>query len=69
MRLRAITPNDAEQFLRLCRRLDEETQFMMLEPGERVTTIEEQRNHIETVLSKENQIIIVVEHDGQLVES
>lgn len=67
MMIRTIRPNDAEQFLSLCKKLDDETQFMMLEPGERTTTVEEQRNHIERLLARENSTIIVVEQEGQLV--
>ncbi len=43
MIIRKIHESDAEQFLNLCNKLDTETQFMMLEPGERSTTTEEQR--------------------------
>ena len=67
MIIRTILLNDAEQFLNLCKRLDEETQFMLLEPGERTTTVEEQRDQIEHLLSRHNQTIFVAEHDGQLV--
>lgn len=67
MIIREITESDAEEFLNLCKRLDEETQFMMLEPGERITTIEEQRDQINNVLSKDNQTILVAENDGQLI--
>ena len=47
MIIRNICEGDAEQFLNLCNKLDAETQFMMLEPGERSTTTEEQRTQIE----------------------
>ncbi len=67
MLIRPIRPGDAEQFLNLRKKLDQETQFMMFEPGERTTTVEEQRDHIERLLLQENSIIIVVEHNGQLV--
>jgi len=40
---------------------------MMLEPGERTITVEEQREDIERLLSKENSTIIVAEEAGQLV--
>ena len=67
MLIRTIRPGDAEQFLNLCKRLDEETQFMMFEPGERTTTVEEQRDHIERLLIQENSTTFVVEHNEQLV--
>jgi RimJ/RimL family protein N-acetyltransferase len=47
--------------------LDEETQFMMLEPDERTLTTEDQRQRIKNVLSQDNQMIFVVEHENRLV--
>ena len=67
MNIRAIRESDSEQFLLLGKVLDEETQFMMLEPGERMMTLEEQAQRIRNVLSHDNQIIFVVEHDNQLI--
>jgi len=67
MIIRTICEDDAEQFLSLCTQLDLETQFMLLEPGERKTTLEEQRTQIETLLRQENQTIFVAEQDDQLV--
>jgi RimJ/RimL family protein N-acetyltransferase len=67
MNIRAIRESDSEQFLLLGKALDEETQFMMLEPGERTTTIEEQTHRIRSVLFEENQMIFVVEHKDQLI--
>lgn len=67
MNIRAIRESDSEQFLLLGKRLDEETQFMMLEPGERTTTIEEQTQRIRSVLSQDNQMIFVVAQEDQLV--
>jgi RimJ/RimL family protein N-acetyltransferase len=67
MNIRPITENDTEQFLLLCRSLDQETQFMMLEPGERTTTIEEQRQRIQNVLASKNQMIFVLEDGTRLV--
>jgi len=48
-------------------KLDQETQFMMFEPGERTTTVEEQRKQIARLLLQENSATFVVEHNGQLV--
>jgi hypothetical protein len=44
--IREILESDSNAFLDLCKKLDEETQFMMLEPGERLTTVEQQRDRI-----------------------
>lgn len=65
--LRTIREEDAGQFLNLCLQLDEETHFMMLEPGERTTTVEQQRERIRQVLALANQTILVAEGDGRLV--
>ncbi|HKZ57964.1 MAG TPA: GNAT family N-acetyltransferase [Thermodesulfovibrionales bacterium] len=65
--IRQIKEIDAEEFLNLCKKIDAETQFMMFEPGERPTTIEEQRDEIKDILSRDNQTIFVAEKDGQLV--
>jgi len=67
MIIRTIHENDAEQFLNLCKQLDEETQFMLLEPGERIRTVEEQREQIRRLLEKENSTSFIVEHNAQLV--
>jgi len=67
MLIRTIRPDDAEQFLNLRKKLDQETQFMMLEPGERMTTVQEERDQIQRLLLQENSTIFVAEHDGQLV--
>lgn len=65
--VREIRESDAEKFLNLCKRIDQETQFMLLEPGERRTTVEEQYERIKTILSRDNQTILVAENNGQLL--
>ena len=67
IRIREIRESDAEEFLSLCKKIDAETQFMMFEPGERLTTIKEQREEIRDNLSKYNQTIFVAEKDSQLI--
>jgi len=65
--IREIRENDAEEFLNLCNRIDAETPFMMFEPGERPTTIEDQEDEIRDILSRDNQTIFVAEKDNQLI--
>jgi RimJ/RimL family protein N-acetyltransferase len=65
--VRSICERDAEPFLALSTRLDEETDFRLLEAGERRTTVAEQRETIQHVRATENQTILVAEADGQLV--
>jgi len=67
MLIRHIQLNDAEQLLRLRLQLDEETQFMLFEPGERSIDLKEQQRQIEQMLLSENQMVFVAEHEGQLV--
>ena len=65
--IRQIKESDAENFLNLCKRIDAETPYMMFEPGERPTTIEDQRNEIRDILSRDNQTIFIAEKDDQLI--
>ena len=67
MIIRTILISDAEHFLNLCKKLDTEMQFMMLEPGERITTLVEQQAQIERLLMLENQTIFVAEYNSQLI--
>jgi len=65
--IRPIEETDAEEFLRLCKKIDTETPFMMFEPDERPTTLNEQRDEIRDVLSRDNQTILIAENDRQMV--
>lgn len=65
--IRNIQPSDAQNFLALCKQLDEETQFMMLEPGERTTTIAEQAQRIQQLLANNHGTILLAEKNGCLV--
>ena len=64
--IREIKEEDAENFLALCRQLDEENKFMMLEPGERKTSLAEQEQRIREILATDNQVIFVAEEHGSL---
>lgn len=65
--IREIQEHDAENFLSLCHRLDRESKYMLLEPGERKATLEEQRNRIVEIRSTQNQVVFVAEENGSLV--
>ena len=67
LEVREINEGDAAAFLDLLTRIDAETDYMMLEAGERTTTVGEQRQRISDMLSKENQTILVATLAGQLV--
>jgi RimJ/RimL family protein N-acetyltransferase len=64
--IRTITVDDAAAYLVLCRQLDTETKFMMFEPGERATTVDEQRARIAALLSYSNQTILLADNGGNL---
>lgn len=67
MIIRPICENDAEAFVALCQRLDNQSEYMLLESGERSTTVDEQRKIIRTALSRGNQMIFVAEMDAALI--
>ena len=49
MLIREIKPDDAESFVNLIKKVESESEFMLLEPGERNIVAEEQRKRIEVV--------------------
>ncbi len=66
--IRMIRDDDIAAYLELLFRLDDETKFMMFEPGERKTTVEEQRKRVQWVLAAENAQIFLAENEaGALV--
>ncbi len=65
--IRNIREEDAEAYLELCHTLDRETEFMMLEPGERLITPEEQRQKIAALLEAGHSMVFVAEADEHLV--
>ncbi len=65
--IRKITEEDAGAFLDMCRAMDSETKFMMLEPGESITSLDEQHDRIRSLSGRDNAIILVAEVEGELV--
>jgi ribosomal protein S18 acetylase RimI-like enzyme len=65
MIIRPIEITDAEEFLELSKRI-EESGFMLYEPGEKQTTVEQQRKMIEKVKAEEKSIFFVAESEGAL---
>lgn len=65
MKIRPIEVEDAESFIELSKKIDE-SGFMMLEPGERQTTVEQQIRAIERISKDEKSILSVAEVDGTL---
>ena len=66
VRMRAAGPDDAAALLRLKQRLDQETSFMLLEPGERDTSAAALARHLGSVAQSGNSVVIVAEVDGEL---
>lgn len=64
--IRAANPSDAAAFLALKSTLDSETDLMMFEPGERVTTVEQKRAGLAALASRANSTILVAEEGGEL---
>lgn len=59
MKIRQIETGDADNFLNMLRKLDTETEFMMYEPGERRTTLEEQKEIIERIQENGDPVFLV----------
>ncbi len=67
IQIRGIRTSDAEELLKLSDQTDRETSFMLIEPGEQRTTVEQEREQIERILRRDNQVILVAEENGHLV--
>lgn len=65
--IREIQEQDASQFLALSKQLDEESKFMLLEPGERLTTPDGQKKLIQHMLTLNNRTIFIAEDKGHIV--
>jgi RimJ/RimL family protein N-acetyltransferase len=68
-KIRQITSDDAAAFIDLRTRLDHETKFMLLEPGERNETVEQTEKLIRDIKHSHNRMIWVAEDQGYLVGS
>jgi RimJ/RimL family protein N-acetyltransferase len=64
--LRIAGPDDAVALMRLKQRLDEETSFMLPEPGERDGSIHALARHLEEVSRSGNSVLIVAADRGDL---
>ncbi len=65
--IRQAVPGDAAALLDLKATLDRETQFMLLEPDERVETPSGLEAEIASVVAQENSTILVADEDYRLV--
>ena len=67
MLVRTAKESDAEGALELLLRLDEQTRFMMYEPGERPTSVGRQAEILRTLLASDNSTFLLAEEGGRPV--
>lgn len=67
IKVRQIKTEDAEKYMKLYSKLDEETMFRLYEPGERKISLTEQIIEIDSMINNDNSTIIVVEEGEELV--
>jgi len=67
MTIREVEETDAGALLALHCALDQETAFMLIEPGERSPDIEAERERIRNVRSRSNQTLLVADIGGRVV--
>ncbi len=67
MKIRQVSPDDAEAIVNLMKEVEEDASFMLLESGERKTTVEEQRKRIEEMERDRHSRIFVAERSGELI--
>jgi ribosomal protein S18 acetylase RimI-like enzyme len=67
VRFRAAGPGDAVDLLALKQALDQETHFMLLEPGERTEGPGDVAAGLDQVARRGNSVVLVAESAGQLV--
>jgi ribosomal protein S18 acetylase RimI-like enzyme len=64
--IRVADPRDAAALLRLKQRLDQETSFMLLEPGERDTSAGKLAAELDAIAQSGNSAVIAAESAGEL---
>jgi RimJ/RimL family protein N-acetyltransferase len=67
MLIREIKPDDAVCFINLIKKVESESKFMLLEPGERKIVEEEQKKRIEVMKKSYNSTIFIAEEDKRLI--
>ena len=63
MEIRSLSVTDSSDFLDLLLKLDSETKFMMMEPGERDSSLENTRNHLSKV--NDSMTALLGAYDGK----
>lgn len=65
--IREAVENDAKDLAILIQQVENESAYMLYEPGERTPTAEKQGKMIDVFTAKENSVIFVAEEDDNLV--
>jgi len=66
MIIRQIKTADAEEFIQLVQQVEREAAYMLLEPGERDISVEQQRERIKAVEQDEHSAIFLAEKEHHL---
>lgn len=66
MIIREVRTSDADNLVQLIQQVEMESEFMLMEAGERQISPEQQRNRIESMKNNENTTIFVAEIDNKL---
>ncbi|RDY25643.1 GNAT family N-acetyltransferase [Romboutsia weinsteinii] len=64
MEIRKIKVEDANNYLEMLLNLDNETKFMMFEPGERPTDINIAKNRIEKSINGDNLVLVATDEEN-----
>lgn len=68
MLIREITPQDAQNFISLIKRVEAKSNFMLMEAGERATSFEQQLKQLEEMEQQNNKTVFLAElEQGNLV--
>ncbi|WP_421385299.1 GNAT family N-acetyltransferase [Bacillus salacetis] len=67
MIIREIEIQDAERFINLVKEVENHSEFMLMGPGERKTTPEQQKRQLERIKQQPNSTIFVVEENERLI--
>ncbi|MEH7440258.1 GNAT family N-acetyltransferase [Neobacillus drentensis] len=67
MFVREVRESDSENLVGLIKKVEKESEFMLMEPGERQITPEQQQQRIHSIKKRDNSTIFVAENEEQLV--
>ncbi|WP_336511307.1 hypothetical protein [[Bacillus] enclensis] len=67
MNVRPVKIEEAEELFHLIKNVENQSEFMLMEPGERRMTVEKQTTMIERVEKQENAVIMIAEKDGSMI--